>query len=41
MDRHGVFNLTVSLSGEGRIEKRTFDPDSGARNTPGTTEKDQ
>ena len=36
-----VFNLTVSLSCEGRIENQTSDPDSGARNTPGTTEKYQ
>ena len=35
----GVFNLTVSNSGEGAIKKLTSDSDSGALTTPGTIEK--
>ena len=34
----GVFNFTVSNSGEGGIKKLTMDSDSGAPTTPGPTE---
>ena len=35
----GVFNFTVSNSGEGSIKKLTSDSDAGAPTTPGTIEK--
>ena len=37
----GVFNFTVSSSGEGGIKKLTSDSDSGAPTTLGTIEKGQ
>ena len=37
----GVFNFTVSNSGEGGIKKRTSDSDSGAPTILGTIEKGQ
>ena len=37
----GVFNFTVSNSGEGGIKKLTFDSDPGAPTTPISTDKGQ